>query len=763
MSTDPSTCKLCKHWGSDLRLIGCGCQIHAVDHATVFLYIALLRHGTIRLHETIGLQIGAGFHHQNHVCVTEAVRLRKVNAQKKSKANKKESSDENDEDIEVEARFLVYSQGRSTVSTALSDLDNTRTGRWNKEEMAFVEQLTQRFDKGELPLPEGTKLASFLSDMLLCKASRLTKKMKNAKLAVRSFERKREAVKQDFESLSDSQDRFIGSMRARIAQLELKFNLEKQWRTYFFNLCMEIECKILDARDWIASLEEMDSKASKVEEQMRAIRRKRMGLSGDSKRKHQSQQISKGVERIANADQSARQLSAAAASNPTARRSHSQDFDSNDATLKSEMNNSREERSDREADFLKFDQDGLEASHRSVPQDFLSNADELADPFLNALSTYIEGRSFPFQHADVWVPSFSSANSTEINLFHAGYVTRRDQGQDLLSDFAKFGEFSKSFTFQPNHGLPGKVYASGTPVWEVQLSNPERYNMTQPLGIQTAAAIPISTPGVGRLVVIFYSKSRLTEDHSFMNRCASDLSSYIPAPKWKLVVEIGNKQVDEPAGNNPSSGRSPPASSEDQDGDVDTDSSDDDAVHRIVSLLGDEILRGEGNASSNRDLLPHFTAIRLLLLRPPSRRTEKENDMINVLKLSFGQYSRDTQRSSSELAHLLTTEYVVLKNSIPDHSQAESQNPRWQDHGRHHSFNRRVDPSALIPPTFIPPHQQGQRSTSRLPNVIPVSQNTPNDHTSALNQDASSVDNTPANTHAILNPPDNRGKQPPRS
>jgi hypothetical protein len=199
----------------------------------------------------------------------ESVRLRKIETLKK---NKKRIRD--DEDLEVEVQYHVYSQGRNTLSNTLSDTDNARTGRWTDEEVAFVDHLVQAFDNGQLPLSHGVKLSEFLGAILLCRASRLTKKMKNAKLSTRSFtvsslhNSQMTSNKEDCQVLSALQDRFIGSMNTKMAQLELRFNLVRQWRTYFSDLCLQIGYPCLDASDWVFSLEEMERKASKVEDQM---------------------------------------------------------------------------------------------------------------------------------------------------------------------------------------------------------------------------------------------------------------------------------------------------------------------------------------------------------------------------------------------------------------------------------------------------------------------------------------------------------------
>ena len=69
----------------------------------------------------------------------------------------------------------------------------------------------------------------------------------------------------------------------------------------------------------------------------------------------------------------------------------------------------------------------------------------------------------------------------------------------------------------------------------------------------------------------------------------------------------------------------------------------------------------EGNSQG---LLSNFMLIRLLLLRPPSRRSTQENEMIDVLKNSFRAYSKDNRRSGSELANLLAKDWMCLKSTL---------------------------------------------------------------------------------------------------
>jgi len=181
-----------------------------------------------------------------------------------------------------------------------------RTGRWTTEEMAYIDHLISAFDQGMLPLPNGIKLNEFLSDLLLCKSSRLTKKMKNAKLSTRLFDISlpdaggdtAEENKNLFCSgtLSRLQKLFLKSVSSEPTKLELQFNMQRMWRTHFSNLCLQIGYETLHAQDWLASLDELEQKISTVEEMIRRARRKRMGMAlqrkdnGSTSHMHQQQQ-----------------------------------------------------------------------------------------------------------------------------------------------------------------------------------------------------------------------------------------------------------------------------------------------------------------------------------------------------------------------------------------------------------------------------------------------------------------------------------------
>ena len=95
-----------------------------------------------------------------------------------------------------------------TASTTIADeSDDLRTGRWTNEEMAYCDKLVEKFQAGQLPLLDGTKLNDFLAGMLKSKQSRLTKKMKNAKLSAKTFTKTTGYLLNDGEAIAFTQSR----------------------------------------------------------------------------------------------------------------------------------------------------------------------------------------------------------------------------------------------------------------------------------------------------------------------------------------------------------------------------------------------------------------------------------------------------------------------------------------------------------------------------------------------------------------------------
>ena len=164
--------------------------------------------------------------------------------------------------------MLSSEKKRSIEPTAISR--TCRTGRWSSEESNLVDKLIKSFDAGLLPLPHGIKLNDFLCDLLSCRTSRLTKKLKHEKLSSRSYRSmagsalsgginvmNRSISLEAGSSIQRAQTLFLKTLSPSWLQRELRFNISRVWRTQLANLCLQVGFRLLDTTNWIASLNDV--------------------------------------------------------------------------------------------------------------------------------------------------------------------------------------------------------------------------------------------------------------------------------------------------------------------------------------------------------------------------------------------------------------------------------------------------------------------------------------------------------------------------
>lgn len=635
-------------------------------------------------------------------------------------------------EVQAESSYLLLSHSRSSLTSTMSmETDLHRTGRWTSEEIAFVDFLLSTFDQSMLTLPHGIKLNEFLGDVLLCKSSRLTKKMKNARLSTRSYVLRPPSAngeRLDTVMMSKLQDKFLQSLSNEPTQLELLFNLTKLWRTHFSNLCLQVGYTALESADWVASLEAMERRAAEAEEMIRKARRKRMGLA----LKTDAKASNPGVF-FANQPVQGRAMSVSEAPMvPTETKSLPEISSRID---KSMFDNEKTDDGNDE-DFIS---NMLELSSQPGPDgrrnrllsmdldpgtlDDLFDPDEAEEsaqfnffeqgPFLKDLISFLETNHLPFVHVDVWVPSYLSANesgggNSQVRLFHAGYATREDVSPVVTAQFNEFGEYSKKFSFAPGVGLPGKIYESSSPLWFNRLDQMdpklfERSGGAKVYGVKTVLGLSLKS-GTGKIVVAMYTMSDIQRNEAVIDKCAGAFSSYSEDRKWRLVVEMG-KRDRSATGDSTVSSEAGAVNDNDIDFSTCFDDNDDSGLtygprptaansdvsesrttaaegmasnaaeeeQRIATLLGEYMplsnsmpsSAGEPSVSAtgSPDLLNEFMQLRLLLLRPRSRRTAADNELIDVLRKSFHGYSNGNRRSGSELATLLVNDWRFLRGS----------------------------------------------------------------------------------------------------
>lgn len=379
-----------------------------------------------------------------------------------------------------------------------------RTGRWTTEEMAYCDKLIAKFETGELPVTDGVKLNEFLGNMLKSKQSRLTKKMKNAKLSSKSFQRSTGCLEtEEAREFSDLEESFFQAITDPQERAEIKFHMQKEWRELFSRICSSLG-QPLDADAWLSSVEEMDRRASQARDQARMARRKMM----------------MGV----------------------ALRTDAQNPDSGVFIERAQGDNFNGGEQDIEDDLLALLAVG-DGQTNTIDVNGKSSLLHSA-PFLSKAIAYLQRHMVPFEHMDLWVPSFVSGSPedqrTACRLCYAGSATvdnilaqdgtkTRPLAQDEQFNLFAFGDYSQKFSFDVGCGLPGRVYETGRPTWEQSVHNAphdhfERCGGANQWNIRTVVGIPIASPNVGRIVVTLYSIFDRAKDEELVVRLSEEFT-----------------------------------------------------------------------------------------------------------------------------------------------------------------------------------------------------------------------------------------------
>lgn len=537
--------------------------------------------------------------------------------------------------------------GEADVDSTGIYVSDRRTGRWTTEEMAYCDKLIQKFESGELPLGNGIKLNEFLGNMLKSKQSRLTKKMKNAKLSSRTFQHTTAGLVDVNEAreFSELEEGFFQSLSDPQERAEIKFHMQREWREQFSQYCVAIGQR-LDADAWLSSVEEMDRRSSEARDNAKMARRKlMMGLA----LKTDAQNPDQGVF-IERTEAEHRIAEGADGLDDTNLIEHT-------AMLQALAKEAR----------LSSDINGKSSLLHSAP-------------FLAKVMSYIQGHNIPFEHVDLWVPSFipnedQSNGPTSCRLCFAGSSTVDESvgkdgkakkplsPEDQFNLYA-FGDYSQKFSFDVGCGLPGRVYESGRPTWEQSVQNAphhhfERCGGALQWGIKTVLGIPIASPNVGRIVVILYSCNDRTKDQDLVGRLSEEFTRLLPSPKWKLVVDIGEDEAvispDSSVRNVNNAGiQSNGVISENEVPD-NVSVGKDRRIDEIVSLLG-ELMPSDPN-SPLAPYLSGFMSLRLLLLR--SSRTQEDEDHARTMLDSYSSYSQGG-RPRADIGIMLARDYMFL-------------------------------------------------------------------------------------------------------
>lgn len=517
-----------------------------------------------------------------------------------------------------------------------SGSDDLRTGRWTNDELNYCDKLVEKFESGELPVADGIKLNDFLSSMLKSKQSRLTKKMKNAKLSARAYKRATGYVVDTDEArtFSELENAFYRSIPCSMEKAEIRFHVQKEWREIFSAFCVQMGQK-LEADDWLSSVEEMDRRASRAKDAAKMARRKRMmGYALQQDQMHPVEGVFIETSKAApNAE------------NPDA-------IESDDATV-------TEQRQKR---------------LRGLAGPIIPKKSRIQPPpFLGRLLTYMQRHFIPFEYIDAWVPSFVSSNqdwnagaAQNCRLCFAGCVTAEVQvapdGRGMIPlskeeqfDLNAFGEYSQKFSFDVGCGLPGRVYHTGIPSWEQFVHNApvghfERSGGAVQWGVKTVLGIPVPSPNVGRIVVLFYSRHDRPQNQDMAARIVEEMTKLMPSPKWKLVVDVGATlaaPVTESSAEDPTTAKQLETN---QDSSASANGAD-----GLLKLLT-ELMPTHMNSPLSA-YLPGFTSLRMMLLK--STKTQNETELVNCMVQSYESFL-STGRPLQDIAMLVVRDFVAM-------------------------------------------------------------------------------------------------------
>ncbi|KAL7532721.1 hypothetical protein ACHAXR_004800, partial [Thalassiosira sp. AJA248-18] len=145
------------------------------------------------------------------------------------------------------------------------------------EEIAFRDEMVPHFMEGDLPLPNGLKLIEFLSGMLKSKPSRLTKKMKHAKLSTRHFHLDGGYICSIHRAkeLSRLELAFVNSISDAVERSEIKFHMQREWRDRLAERLTYLRISF-DAEEWLKSVDVMDRRISLAKSRNRMVKRRFM-------------------------------------------------------------------------------------------------------------------------------------------------------------------------------------------------------------------------------------------------------------------------------------------------------------------------------------------------------------------------------------------------------------------------------------------------------------------------------------------------------
>ena len=239
-------CACCGYSSPDVRIKNCtnGCAYHArcLDLISISRQSASAVPSSFNAHHVVSADTNLAELTSCPCCSAPSSGLEMIplslteidQAQRLSGYNNKGSSSGDYTAPPGKRMHVELMNGGNAQESSFYDPASPRTGKWSDEEIAFRDEMVPHFVEGSLPLPNGLKLIEFLSSVLKSKPSRLTKKMKHAKLSTRHFHLDGGYIRDGSRAkeLSRLELAFVNSISDPVERSEIKFHMQREWRDH---------------------------------------------------------------------------------------------------------------------------------------------------------------------------------------------------------------------------------------------------------------------------------------------------------------------------------------------------------------------------------------------------------------------------------------------------------------------------------------------------------------------------------------------------
>eukprot|EP00970_Alexandrium_tamarense_P011395 scaffold2480_cov205-Alexandrium_tamarense.AAC.18 len=324
---------------------------------------------------------------------------------------------------------------------------------------------------------------------------------------------------------------------------------------------------------------------------------------------------------------------------------------------------------------------------------------EYQGSFLHGIAKFLEDNKSQFQHVDMWIPMNTSST---IRLSHAGYITVNGNPKHIVNRLDEFGVYSKSFSFSSGFGMPGRVFQSGQPSWEsnVTQAKPDQFSRVggaKVYGVNTVLGIPVCT-SIGTMVVALYSTADVKRDIGWVQTCMEYFDKLKPQPRWKLTIESGlndnhdtalaaqppaltcnspmvlatvNSLMSSIIPLSPASHVKPSEMPPLQLNDISADSTNEWNEQSLALLLGKYVPLHTDASSTNDDTAGSLTSLRLLLLRHQSVRSSHESNVVGIILQKYRCYV-ETEQQEYDIVQLILNDWKSLAVSTSVHPEASA-------------------------------------------------------------------------------------------